>query len=111
MSRDLVTLARQVGATVVEASDATIIVIARPVVAERLDVAAVAKLGSCTPRRVREAARSGELPGAELGERALSFARVDVLAWLESHPIRVRTTDESDEVARDVDARIRAGAK
>lgn len=107
MRRDLATLAREQGATVIEAAGATIIVVARTTVAERLSVADVAKLGSCTPRRVRQAARSGQLRGAELGERALSFDRADVLAWLEARPIRVRAAvDHNDQVERDVDRRI-----
>ena len=92
----IVAAARALGVPVIDTAGAIVIVIARPAAADRLSVAAVAQLAGCTARRVREAARSGELVGAELTERALSFGRADVIAWLDRHPIRVRAPrDES----------------
>ena len=103
MARDLVLLARQDGHTVIESHGAIIILMARPSTADRLDVAAAAKLAGCTPRRVREAARAGELPGCAIGERALSFSRADVIVWIESHPIRVRgARDTNDDAERSI---------
>lgn len=99
----IVAAARALGVPVIDTAGAIIIVIARPAVADRLDVAATAQLAGCTARRVRVAARAGELRGAELGERALSFDRADVIAWLEKHPIRVRAPrDESGAAEREI---------
>ena len=75
MARDLVLLARRDGHTVIESHGAIIIVMARPSVADRLDVGAVAKLAGCTPRRVREAARAGELVGMRRATRRAPSTR------------------------------------
>ena len=104
--RKIADAARAAGALVVENDAGTIIVFAKSA-PDRLDVAGVAKLTGASPRRIREAARLGELRGSELGERALSFARADVLAWLDRNPIRVRALrEENPDDEADIERRI-----
>jgi hypothetical protein len=107
----IVALAREAGATVVESSAGTIIVL--PAASDRdelLPIRAAAREAATTVRVVQDAVRRGELPAVGR-QRDRAVRRSDLESWIQSRrmPVAAVAQDQAARVERRLGSRRRTG--